>query len=238
MGAVASAGPDVAGSCPQCPQLKADLPEENEQKSLYSSSTRRKYSGGNMDTATLIMAAAPGLKSVASGVRVDQLAGPTPCAEFNVKELSNHIAGFWGMTALVASKQSLQGFDHEADVVGDSPASVIPGLVDGGAAAWQEAGSTEGKTLFGSSEMDAAMVAKITLFEEVVHGWDLAVATGQILDVPSEVADAVLEVARMLCQDSQRGEGKSFGSEVTVSESASALEKALALTGRDPNWSA
>ena len=82
------------------------------------------------------------------------------------------------------------------------------------------------------------MAAQITLFEEVVHGWDLAAATGQTLDVSSEVGDAVLEIAQMLCNDEQRGEGKPFRTEVSIADSASSLDKALGLTGRDPNWSA
>ena len=95
-----------------------------------------------------------------------------------------------------------------------------------------------GKTQFGPGEYDAAMATQITLFEEVVHGWDLAAATGQTLDVSSEVGDAVLEIAQMLCNDEQRGEGKPFRTEVSVADSASSLDKALGLTGRDPNWSA
>ena len=191
-----------------------------------------------MDTASLIQTAAPALKTVAASVESSQLAGPTPCDDFSVKELSNHIAGFWGMTAMAARKQTMEGGDPGADIVGDSPASVIPGMVDGGVAAWQEDGATDGKTQFGPGEYDAAMAAQITLFEEVVHGWDLAAATGQTFDVSSEVGDAVLEIAQMLCNDEQRGEGKPFRTEVSVANSAPSLDKALGLTGRDPNWSA
>ena len=62
-----------------------------------------------MDTASLIQAAAPALKSIASGVDSSQLAGPTPRDDFSVKKLSNHIAGFWGMTAVAARKQTMEG---------------------------------------------------------------------------------------------------------------------------------
>ena len=75
------------------------------------------------------------------------------------------------------------------------------------------------------------MAAHITLFKGVVHGWDLAAPTGQMLDVSSEVEDAVLLIAQMLCND------KPFRTDVSVADSASSLVKALGLTGRDPNWS-
>ena len=122
-------------------------------------------------------------------------------------------------------------------IVTDSPAPVIPGMVDGGVTAWQEDGATEGMTQFGPGEYDAGIAAQITLFKEVAHGWDLAAATGQTPDVSSELGEAVLQIAQMLCNDEQRGEGKPFRTEVSVADNASSLEKALGLTGRDPNWS-
>ena len=189
-----------------------------------------------MNTVALIQAAAPLLKSVAEGVTATQLDDPTPCSNLNVKQLSNHIAGFWGMTAMAARKQSLEGGDPNMDLVGDNPGAVIPGMVDGGVAAWQDDGSTDGSTQFGTSELDAAFAAQITLFEEVIHGWDLAAATGQTMDVPSDVGDAVLKVAQMLCSPEQRGEGKPFGADVGVAANASSFERALGLSGRDPGW--
>ncbi len=190
-----------------------------------------------MDTIALIQAAAPSLKSVAEGVTASQLDDPTPCSDLNVKQLSNHIAGFWGMTAMAARKQPLEGGDPNMDFVGDNPGAVIPGMVDGGVAAWQVDGSTDGKTQFGPGEYDAAFAAQVTLFEEVLHGWDLAAATGQTIDVPSDVGDAVFEIAQILCTPEQRGEGKPFSTEVSVVANASSFERALGLTGRDPGWS-
>lgn len=191
-----------------------------------------------MDTIALIQSAAPSLKSVAADVTASQLDGATPCSELNIKQLSNHIAGFWGMTAMAARKQSFEGGDPNMDFVGDNPGAVIPGMVDGGVAAWQEDGSTDGKTQFGPGEYDAAFAARITLFEEVMHGWDLATATGQTMDVRSDVGDAVFEIAQMICTPEQRGEGKPFAAEVSVPSTASSFERALGLSGRDSGWSA
>jgi len=141
------------------------------------------------------------------------------------------------MTAMAARKQTMEGGDPGADIVGDSPASVIPGMVDGGVAAWQEDGATDGKTQFGPGEYDAAMAAQITLFEEVVHGWDLAKATGQSLDVPSDLADASLATAQMICNDDSRASGF-FGAAVDTPAGSGSFDQALALTGRDPGWTA
>ena len=199
----------------------------------------RNHPGGvtRMDAVALFSKASQATAGVASNVTEGQLSDATPCADLDVKSLSNHMAGFYGMTAMAARKQTIEG-EPGADIVGSDPASVIPGMIQGAVAAWQEPGSTEGKTQFGPGDYDAGFAANITLFETVVHGWDLAKGTGQDLQVSEEVGEAVFGIAQQLCNDEQRGEGKPFGDEVTVPDGASAFDKALGLTGRDPNWSA
>ncbi|MCH8221783.1 MAG: TIGR03086 family protein [Chloroflexi bacterium] len=190
-----------------------------------------------MDTVALFSKASRATAEIASNVTESQLSGATPCAEFDVKGLANHIAGFYGMTAMAARKQAPEG-EPGADIVGSDPASVIPGMIKGAVAAWQEPGSTEGKTQFGSGESDASFAASITLWETVIHGWDLAKGTGQDLQVSDDVGEAIFGIAQQLCNDGSRGEGKPFAAEISISDGASAFEKALGLSGRDPNWSA
>ena len=193
--------------------------------------------GITMDTIALFSKASQATAEVASNVSESQLSGATPCSEFDVKDLANHIAGFYGMAAVAARKQPLEG-EPGADIVGNDPAAVIPGLIEGAVAAWREPGSTEGKTRFGPSEYDAGFAATITLWETVMHGWDLAKGTGQELQVSDEVGEAIFGIAQQICNDEQRGEGKAFGAEVNIADGASPFEKALGLSGRDPNWSA
>ncbi len=190
-----------------------------------------------MDTVALFSKASQATADIASNVTEGQLAGATPCSEFDVKGLSNHIAGFYGMTAMAARKQPMEG-ERGADIVGNDPAAVIPGMIQAAVAAWGEPGSTEGKTKFGPGEYDADFAATITLFETVMHGWDLAKGTGQELQVSDEVGEAIFGIAQQLCSDDQRGEGKPFGTEINVTGGASAFETALGLSGRDPGWSA
>ena len=190
-----------------------------------------------MDTVALFSKASRATAEIAANVTESQLSGATPCSEYNVKDLSNHIAGFYGMTAMAARKQPIAG-EPGADIVGSDPAGVIPGVIEGAVAAWREPGSTEGKTQFGPGEYDAAFAATITLFETVMHGWDLAKGTGQELQVSDEVGEAVFGIAQQICNDDSRGGGHRFGAEIKVADGASAFEKALGLSGRDPNWSA
>jgi uncharacterized protein (TIGR03086 family) len=71
--------------------------------------------------------------------------------------------------------------------------------------------------------------------EFLLHGWDLAAATGQRYAPAAELAqalhDQVAESAEMARQY------KVFGPEVPVADSAPVFERALGLAGRDPGWS-
>ena len=190
-----------------------------------------------MDTVDLFSKASQATADIASNVTEGQLSGATPCSEFDVKGLANHLAGFYGMSAMAARKQTPEG-EPGADIVGSDPAGIIPGIIQGAVAAWQEPGSTEGKTKFGPGEYEADFAASVTRFETVMHGWDLAKSTGQEFPVSDDIGEAIFGIAQQVCSDDRRGEGKPFGAEINVAEDASAFEKALGLSGRDPGWSA
>ena len=92
-------------------------------------------------------------------------------------------------------------------------------------------------TSAGGVEMPAADVAAVTLDELVLHGWDLARATGQ----PYEPGPA--RTSRRSCRSSRRsvpeqGVPGLFGPAVPVPDDAPAFDRALGLSGRDPAWRA
>jgi uncharacterized protein (TIGR03086 family) len=82
-------------------------------------------------------------------------------------------------------------------------------------------------------ELPAPMIGGMVLAEVVVHGWDLARATGQHPVWPGELLAAVLdEVAKTAAQGREMGV---YGPEVKVPDDAPVLDRILGLTGRDPN---
>ncbi len=186
----------------------------------------------------LISKAAEEAKKVMSGVQPSQLSGPTPCSQFDVKALANHMAGLAVGSERAAKKlEPMAPPDPMPDLVGDNPGSAYGPLVDATVAAWSEQGAFEGQTHFGSGEMPAQMAGAITLMEIAVHGWDLAAATGQTYTMEPDVAEAVRQTVSQLASPEARENG-AFGAEVQVGEDASAQDRLLALSGRDPNWSA
>jgi uncharacterized protein (TIGR03086 family) len=65
-----------------------------------------------------------------------------------------------------------------------------------------------------------------------VHGWDLARATGQDATMPEDLAEAAFAMIDGKLTDENREPG--FKSVVAVPEDASAQDKLLAYTGRQP----
>ena len=73
----------------------------------------------------------------------------------------------------------------------------------------------------------------VALDELVIHGWDLAVATGQPAGYDGPGLD---EVQGMVQHFRSAGVEGLFGPAVDVPEDAPQLDRILGLAGRDPGW--
>ena len=71
-------------------------------------------------------------------------------------------------------------------------------------------------------------------FGLLVHGWDYAAATGIPADVPDSLANYVLDLAKQIITPERRANGD-FGEPVDVAANASAFDRLIAFTGRDPD---
>lgn len=87
----------------------------------------------------------------------------------------------------------------------------------------------------GPVQLPASMIGAMVLGELVVHGWDLASATGQEPTWEDEVLTFVYQEVQKTAQ--QGRDMGIFGDRVHVPDTASVLDRMLGLTGRDPNWS-
>jgi uncharacterized protein (TIGR03086 family) len=85
--------------------------------------------------------------------------------------------------------------------------------------------------------MPASVMAAVALDELVVHGWDLAVATGQEYRGDEESARRSLEFAGSVGDDPEARAGL-YGPAVPVPDDAPVLDRLLGATGRDPAWTA
>lgn len=89
-------------------------------------------------------------------------------------------------------------------------------------------------TRAGSIDFPAEVAGMVALTEVVIHGWDVARASGQPYDVDSDTSAAVLPHVEQIAAEGP-AEGL-FGAAVPVAADAPALDRLIALTGRDPGW--
>ncbi|MGI5164889.1 TIGR03086 family metal-binding protein [Spirillospora sp. CA-253888] len=173
---------------------------------------------------------------IARGVRPEQLAAPTPCAEYDVRALVNHWVLFTshGLECR-ARRRPIPEELMERDFTADPRwAEAYAAQLDRAVAAWAEPAAWEGPILIGDQELPAGDVLKLIIKELTVHGWDVARATGQDIAVSPEVGELMLKVVAEHAELYRRYEG--FAEPVAVAAGAPAFERALAESGRDPRW--
>ncbi|MFD9907671.1 TIGR03086 family metal-binding protein [Streptomyces sp. NPDC059063] len=183
----------------------------------------------------LIAVAAARAIPVVRAIGDEQLTARTPCADYDVKDLVNHLFHVVVQFQSLAAKEGAD-FTSTPDRVaqGADWRERFADEADGLVGAWSAPGADEGTT--GAMGLPAATVGAMVLLDLTVHAWDLARATGQeygtadgdMLRVLDVLWGAVGEMAPMA-----RAMGM-FGDPVPVPEGASTFERLLAGTGRDP----
>ncbi|MFJ4846719.1 TIGR03086 family metal-binding protein [Streptomyces sp. NPDC088733] len=183
--------------------------------------------------------AALGVAAVLERIGDDRLGAPTPCPDWTVGRLIGHVAGLCAAFRDAARKDL--GPTTDSDPAGalppDPPArwrSGLPDLLAGMADAWRSPLAWEGRTRAGGVDLPAGAAGCFALNELLVHGWDLARATGQDYRPDPAGLEAALALLTPFTAGSD-GSGP-FGRPVPVPPSAPPLDRLVALTGRDPGW--
>ena len=156
----------------------------------------------------------------------------TPCPDYDVRTLVNHITGWVQMFAASANGETFDG-DPTAHEAGDDPGAEFRAAADQVVAGWRKHGLDRKVTMMGG-EQPAQMVLNMTLMEYLAHGWDLAVATDQPIPYTDDEASAVLERAQTTLPAQYRGPDKVFGDIVEVADSAPAIDRFVGFMGRQP----
>jgi uncharacterized protein (TIGR03086 family) len=172
------------------------------------------------------------------GVRDDQFDRPTPCADLSVREMVAHLGGLGTAFAAAAAKDFGTLTDSPPGEGGyhlvDDWRASYPANLATLARAWRSPTAWEGMTRVGGVDLPAQVCGLVALTEVVVHGWDVAVATGQPYPVDDDIAAALLEHLTAFTAGGPV-EGL-FGAALDIGRDASDIDRALALSGRDPNW--
>jgi uncharacterized protein (TIGR03086 family) len=187
--------------------------------------------------------AARQLTRIVEGVRDEQLTAPTPCPDYALGDLLEHVHGLALAFTMAARKQHLPVGDQppsgDASRLPEDWRASIGRRLEELAAAWQDEAAWEGLATVAGVTMPAADMAAVAMDEVVVHGWDVARSSGQEL----EVDDASLAVASAFVgavSGPEQAEVRAgiFGPVVPVPDDAPALDRLVGDTGRDPGWRA
>jgi uncharacterized protein (TIGR03086 family) len=179
----------------------------------------------------LLETAAAGALPVVRGIDDGQLGDRTPCAEYDVQALLNHLFLVVVNFQALAAREEVD-FGQEPEFVtgdwrgrfGTETARLVK--------AWDAPGAEEGTT--GQMGLPARTVGLMVLGDLTVHAWDLARATGADFAPERSVLDELGPGLGAMAP--QAREMKMFGEPFPVGDGANAFERLLAVTGRDPGW--
>jgi uncharacterized protein (TIGR03086 family) len=176
---------------------------------------------------------------VLMNVTDDQLNGTTPCEKLSLRDLVAHVGGL--APAFTAAARKEFGDLTDTPPVEGAPLeedwrTAYPARLAELALAWREPAAWEGMSRAGGVDFPGEVGGIIALTEVVIHGWDVAAATGQSYDIDDATAAAVLpHVTAIAVEGPVEG---LFGPAVRVGDDAATLDRVIGLTGRDPMWSA
>ncbi|MTD58845.1 TIGR03086 family metal-binding protein [Amycolatopsis pithecellobii] len=192
-----------------------------------------------MELSEALTDAAARIATVVRGVSPRRLDAATPCPEYSVRRLINHLL-YWSPIIEEVGLRKTSSPDRRDDgtpdrTVGDWQGEYL-GWLDRIVEAWAPAAAWAGTATVSGRQVPAATIGEKSLVELVVHGWDLARGTGQEYRCPDALAHVVKRVISDTAEET-RALGM-FGPAVRVEGTAAALDQALAFSGRDPGWRA
>ena len=189
-----------------------------------------------MDLETLYRRTVESWTAQVQAVAADQWTAATPCADWDVRELVNHVVGedLWTEPLMRGSTIGDVGDRLDGDLLGEDPGAAARDAASQAARVVAETLPTHGKVHLSYGDEDMTEYVAQLAADHLIHGWDLAAATGGDTDLaPDLVADVAAWFAER--EDSYRSAGVVAARAAAVGDAQSQL---LAAFGRDPGWRA
>jgi uncharacterized protein (TIGR03086 family) len=188
-----------------------------------------------MNGPELMAAAAAETARVVAGATKTDPDTKTTCTDWDLRTLLNHTI-LW--TAYSAERRAygesvaedLMSKDFTAE---PGYAEAYQAQIDEAVQAWSRPQAWEGDRNVMGSATPAADIAAMLIMEMVLHGWDVAKATGQEYHCADELAQAILGTIQAQGELFRQYQG--FTAIVPVPDDAPVFDRALALSGRDPD---
>ena len=190
----------------------------------------------NKNLSAEMAAAAAEAARVVNGVPEGTLNAPTPCGDWDLRTLLNHTI-LW--TSYSAERRA-HGESVAEDLMNKN-FTADPGFredyarqISKAVQAWSDPQTWAGTLNVMGDATPAADVGAMLLMEMALHGWDVARATGQEFSADAKTANALEDIVQAQAELFRKYQG--FADAVEPPPDATAFERALTLSGRDPNW--
>jgi uncharacterized protein (TIGR03086 family) len=166
------------------------------------------------------------LQHVVHPISRDEMSKSTPCSKYDVTQLTDHLMN---SITLLGGAAGAEIPERDSD---DSVERQIVGAARPALDAWHRRG-LDGTVSLGPNEIPGTFAVGILSVEFLVHAWDYAAATTHPIDVAESLADYVLGLAHKVITPEGRAT-VGFDDPIAVPDDASALDRLIAFTGRDP----
>jgi uncharacterized protein (TIGR03086 family) len=166
----------------------------------------------------------------------DDWARPTPCTEWTVRQLTNHVVGEdrWTKPLLEGKTIAEVGDSLDGNLLGNDPVTAATGAAEQAVAAVAARLPNGGLVHLSYGEEEVAEYIRQLTADHLIHAWDLTAATGQDRTLDADLVDTV-GAWYAEREATYRAAGAVGPPPVSVSGGSPAAELLIAF-GRDPDW--
>ena len=196
----------------------------------FGAADETKKWGNDMGPIEQLSYILPTCSSLVDRIQTMQMNDPTPCEEFTVHDILNHMMVLGGTFAYAFRGEDAPEISAPG-VYGWVPSKEFREVMDDLLEAIQSPGAMDRTIESPVGSMDGETFARLLAFDGLVHSWDLATATGQRLALPDEVIEAVSAFASAALTDDMQ-DGDTFKQATDAGPSAGAIDRVAAFSGR------
>jgi uncharacterized protein (TIGR03086 family) len=169
-------------------------------------------------------------------VAPDQWDAPTPCEDWDVRALVNHVVSEDRWTAPLMGGATIAevGGRFDGDLIGYNPTAAATAATAEAYASVVQEGALERVVHLSFGDTPAEEYVRQLLADHLVHAWDLAVAIGVDSSLDPEVVQACAEWFAE--REEIYREGGAIGPRAQAGARADAQDQLIAAFGRDPGW--
>jgi uncharacterized protein (TIGR03086 family) len=165
-------------------------------------------------------------------------AAPTPCSEWTVRELLNHVlyGTVWIEDIFAGKTVEDVGSKYEHDLIGDDALASYEAAINAAKAAIAKPGAMESICHLRRGDVSGGEYLTSMFTDVFIHGWDLAMATGQNADLDTDLVEIALGLAKQREERFRTSPAFGQGRVSDPGDGASSQERLLAILGREADW--